>query len=67
MSRRRLLNLAGGVICLAMLGYALYAQYALGLEPCPLCIFQRISVFALAVIFLVAALHNRRGGGRPAT
>lgn len=64
MSRRRLLNLAGGVICLAMLGYALYAQYVLGLEPCPLCIFQRISIFVLAVIFLVAALHNPRGGGR---
>jgi len=62
--QRRALNLAGGLICLAMLGYALYAQYSLGLEPCPLCIFQRISIFALAVIFLVAALHNPRGGGR---
>ena len=64
MARRRVLNLAGGVICLAMLSYALYAQYALGLEPCPLCIFQRVTVFALAVIFLVAALQNPRGGGR---
>jgi disulfide bond formation protein DsbB len=62
--QRRLLNLAGGVICLALLGYALYAQYGLGLEPCPLCIFQRVSIFALAVVFLVAALHNPRGGGR---
>lgn len=64
MAQRRVLNLAGGVICLALLGYALYAQYALGLEPCPLCIFQRISILALAVIFLAAALQNPRGGGR---
>jgi protein dithiol:quinone oxidoreductase len=64
MSRRRVLNLAGGFICLAMLGYALYAQYVLGLEPCPLCIFQRVSIFMLAVIFLVAALQQPRGGGR---
>jgi disulfide bond formation protein DsbB len=63
-AQRRVLNLAGGVICLALLGYALYAQYALGLEPCPLCIFQRISILALAVIFLAAALQNPRGGGR---
>ncbi|HEY4771762.1 MAG TPA: disulfide bond formation protein B [Steroidobacteraceae bacterium] len=64
MARRRVLNLAGGVICLAMLSYALYAQYALGLEPCPLCIFQRVTIFALAVLFLAAALQNPRGGGR---
>ena len=47
-----------------MLSYALYAQYALGLEPCPLCIFQRVTIFALAVLFLAAALQNPRGGGR---
>jgi disulfide bond formation protein DsbB len=64
MARRRVLNLAGGVICLAMLSYALYAQYGLGLEPCPLCIFQRVTIFALAVLFLAAALQNPRGGGR---
>jgi protein dithiol:quinone oxidoreductase len=64
MGRRRVLNLAGGVICLAMLSYALYAQYALGLEPCPLCIFQRVTIFALAVLFIAAALQNPRGGGR---
>jgi len=64
MSRGRVLNLAGGVLCLAMLGYALYAQYGLGLEPCPLCIFQRVAVFALGLIFLAAALQHPSGGGR---
>jgi protein dithiol:quinone oxidoreductase len=61
---RRALNLAGGVICFAMLAYALYAQYSLGLDPCPLCIFQRVTIFALGVVFLAAALQHPRGSGR---
>jgi disulfide bond formation protein DsbB len=40
-----------------MMIFALYAQHGLLLEPCPLCIFQRVAVMALGVIFLVAALH----------
>ena len=40
------------------MGFALYAQYGLGLEPCPLCIFQRIAVIVIGVLFLIAALHN---------
>ncbi len=47
------------------MAYALYAQHVLGLEPCPLCIFQRIGTSALGVVFLVAALHNpKRWGAR---
>jgi disulfide bond formation protein DsbB len=64
MSRRRAVNLGGAVACAAMLAYALYAQYRLGLEPCPLCIFQRVGLFALGLIFLAAALQHPRGGGR---
>ena len=47
-----------------MLAYALYAQYGLGLEPCPLCIFQRVTLVALGLVFLAAALQNPGGGGR---
>lgn len=47
-----------------MLAYALYAQYGLGLEPCPLCIFQRVTIIALGIVFLAAALQHPRGGGR---
>jgi protein dithiol:quinone oxidoreductase len=64
MSRRRALNLGGAVACAAMLAYALYAQYGLGLEPCPLCIFQRVALFALGLVFLAAALQHPRGAGR---
>ena len=60
---RRLLNFAGFLICAGLLGYALYAQFDLGLDPCPLCIFQRIGIAALGVVFLIAALHHPRGWG----
>ena len=62
---RRLLNLAGFLICAGLIAYALYAQFNLGLDPCPLCIFQRIGIIILGVVFLIAALHNpRRWGAR---
>jgi disulfide bond formation protein DsbB len=54
---KRILNLSGFLICACMMIFALYAQHGLLLEPCPLCIFQRVAVMALGVIFLVAALH----------
>jgi disulfide bond formation protein DsbB len=57
-------NLLGFLACAALLGYAYYAQFVLHLEPCPLCIFQRIGVFALGVIFLIAALHDPAAFGR---
>jgi disulfide bond formation protein DsbB len=59
----RLGNLAGFVACAALIAYALYAQYVLELEPCPLCIFQRVAVIVLGVVFLAAGLHNPRHGG----
>ena len=64
MVNRRLANLAGFLICAALIAYALYSQYQLNVEPCPLCIFQRVGVIAMGVVFLVAALHNPNGWGR---
>jgi disulfide bond formation protein DsbB len=60
----RTVNFAGFAACLGMMGYALYAEHVLLLMPCPLCIFQRIAVISLGLIFLVAALHDPRGVGR---
>ena len=48
-----------------MMGFALYAQYVLLLDPCPLCVFQRIATILLGGVFLLAAIHNPgRVGGR---
>ena len=55
---KRLLNLAGFLACAGMMGFALYAQHVLLLEPCPLCVFQRIATISLGAVFLVATLHN---------
>jgi len=61
--QRRLINLAGFITCAGLLAYALYSQHVLGLEPCPLCIFQRVGIFAIGVAFLLAALHNPKEWG----
>ncbi len=55
---RRLLNLAGFLACAGMMGFALYAQYVLLLDPCPLCVFQRVATILLGVVFLLAFLQN---------
>jgi len=55
---KRLLNLAGFFACAGMMGFALYAQYVLLLDPCPLCVLQRVATILLGIVFLVAALHN---------
>ena len=61
---RRVLNFAGFICCAGMMGFALYAQHVLLLDPCPLCVFQRVAVIGLGGIFLLAALHNPTGWGR---
>jgi disulfide bond formation protein DsbB len=61
---RRLLNLAGFLACVGLMAYALYSEHVLGLTPCPLCVFQRIAVIALGLVFLLATLHNPQGGAR---
>ncbi len=57
-ANKRLLNLAGFLACVAMMGFALFSQHVLLLDPCPLCIFQRVAVILLGLVSLAAALHN---------
>jgi protein dithiol:quinone oxidoreductase len=57
-------NLLGFAVCAGLLGYAYYAQVVLHLDPCPLCIFQRVGIFALGLVFLAAAAHDPVGGFR---
>ena len=55
---RRQTNLLGVAACAGALGFALFAQYGLKLTPCHLCIFQRVLVLGLGLVFLAAALHD---------
>jgi len=52
------------ISCAALWGYALYVQHAMFLDPCPLCIFQRIAFLWIGVFALLAALHNPARTGR---
>lgn len=58
MLSRRWLNLAGFLICVSLLGFAYYSQFHDHLEPCPLCILQRIGVIAVGILALLAFLQN---------
>jgi disulfide bond formation protein DsbB len=61
---QRRLFAAGAVFCVALIATALYFQHVMGLEPCPLCIFQRIFVIVIGIVMLMAAIHNPGELGR---
>ncbi len=47
--------------CLALLGFGLYLQHVVGLEPCPMCIVQRYTMVLIAVVAAIgAAVSGRR-------
>ena len=54
----RWVNLGGFLLCCLLLGVAYYLQFFRELEPCPLCILQRVAFIALGVSFLAAGIHN---------
>ncbi|MGI9273623.1 MAG: disulfide bond formation protein B [Endozoicomonas sp.] len=54
----RTLFLLAATGCAALMGFSLYLQHSMGLEPCPLCISQRIAMTALGVMLLITAIHN---------
>ncbi|HEY2346770.1 MAG TPA: disulfide bond formation protein B [Xanthomonadaceae bacterium] len=63
----RLQFLLGFLACAAMMGYALYAEIYLHLDPCNLCIFQRVATIAMGIVFLLGALAGpKSAGGRKA-
>ncbi|CAG1023363.1 Disulfide bond formation protein B [Patescibacteria group bacterium] len=48
----------GVVGCVSLLGMGAFFQYFMKLEPCPLCISQRLAILATGIVFLCAAIHN---------
>ncbi len=54
-------SLVGLGFCVMMMAVALGLEHLVGLEPCPLCIFQRVAVIAAGGVFAVAALHDPKG------
>lgn len=54
----RHLGLAGVLLCFFAMASALYLQHFGGLDPCPLCTFQRVGYVSAGIVFLMGALHN---------
>lgn len=54
----------GVLIVLGLIGGALYLQYGLREDPCPLCMIQRVIFIAIGVLFFIAAVHNAGRAGR---
>lgn len=54
----------GFIACLSMLLTGAYFQFVEELEPCPLCISQRIAILVTGIVFLFAAMHNPKQRGR---
>lgn len=60
----RLVNLAIALVCLGLLGTAFYMEHVMGLEPCPLCMMQRIAVASVGLAALLAFVVNAQAWGR---
>lgn len=54
----RKLLFSGFIFCLALLLASVYMQHILELEPCPLCILQRVIVLITGIFFLISAIHH---------
>jgi disulfide bond formation protein DsbB len=54
-------NLVLACVSAVAVAYAFYAQFGLDLVPCHLCIFQRVTLAAMAGVFVLAALFSRPG------
>lgn len=60
----RLTNLGIFLFTLVAMAFALWLQYDQHLEPCPLCIFQRVAMMATGAVALLAFLHGPGRAGR---
>ncbi len=57
---RRATNGIGATLVAGLLAYALFTQYVQGLQPCNMCLLQRLAVAAVGVVFLLATIHHPR-------
>jgi disulfide bond formation protein DsbB len=58
MPSSRTINLILFLGCFFLILAALYMEHAMGLEPCLLCIMQRIMVIVTGLVAIIAAVHN---------
>ncbi len=61
------LGRAAGLIalaCVGMLGFGMYLQHGLGLEPCPMCIVQRYALILVAACALFCWASGLKGSNK---
>ena len=46
--------------CIGLLGFGLYLQHVVGLEPCPMCIVQRYALVLVAIIAGVVSASGKK-------
>ena len=44
--------------CMLLLGFGYYLQFVQGLDPCPLCILQRVAYMGVGVVCLAGFIHG---------
>ncbi|MFH2135024.1 MAG: disulfide bond formation protein B [Pseudomonadota bacterium] len=54
----RWLYLAGALVVAALFSAAMYLQYVLREEPCPLCMLQRVIFIVIGALFFMAFVHH---------
>src|SRR5512143_1945792 len=59
----RLMFAAIFLACAALMAFGLVLQHVQNLEPCPMCIMQRVAFILCGAVALIAAVHNPRGMG----
>jgi len=60
----RWIYIAVAAVALGLIGAALFMQHVVGLEPCPLCILQRVAYLLLAILAGLAAWRSPRSSAR---
>ncbi len=60
----RTLNFISFWTCCVLIGFAYYLQNVMNLQPCPLCTLERGIFGILALIFLLATVHNPGSKGQ---
>jgi disulfide bond formation protein DsbB len=55
---RRTGNALGFLACVGLLSFGYYLQFVRGIEPCPLCIIQRLLLAGTGLASLAAAIHH---------
>lgn len=50
--------------CCGLIAAALYLEHVTGLEPCPLCLVQRVEVILFGIVCLLGAIHGPKHIGQ---